>query len=1089
MARLTLSLLGGFQAWFDPGPPLLLPPKAQALLAYLAMRPGQTHPRDKLAAILWGGTDDEHARSNLRHTLFDIRQAVRGMSPDPFVTEGKTVALRPDALDVDVLSLERLVAEGTPAALEQAAALYHGDLLEGLSVDEPPYEEWLVSERERVRELALEALARLFAQQSKSEPTERAIRTAIRLLSLDPLQEAVHRALMRLYARQGRRGAALRQYQACVAALQRELGAEPETETRRLYEEILRRGSAPRGAETVLPAATPPDVREASVASLAETPMVGRDVEKGRLFCLLDEAEAGRGRLAVVRGEAGIGKTRLAADLAARAASRGTQVLLGRSYQSEQILAFGPWVDAFRTGRIANAAVLAGLEHTWRDELALLMPELGSVPANGPRDQRRLFEAVMHLLAHLAASGTLVLILEDVHLADDMSVRLLAYVGRRIQSWPMLVLATVREEELIDAPKLRRVLEDLECEEVALGPLSESETVVLVTALSRPGVGTDALRQLGGKLWETSEGNPLMIVETMRALGQSATPDTAPTLPGRVRDVILRRLDRLSDRSRELVALASVIGRKFDFDLLLQAAGFGDRETARAVEELVRRRVVHVVGEHLDFTHDLIRTVAYDQLPAPQRKLLHRVVAMALERACGEDTSAHDLQIGGHYREAEMWDKAVTHLSRAGEQAYLRWALVESRACREQALAALEKLPLNEQNMIRGIDIRLGIRQCYVYLGDWERALPYLRDAEVLAARLGDVRRQALVATGLCSIHKELRNYAEAIREGHRALALNAEDLYVQAASHMQLGQAHRKLGNYQLARDHLIQSVTAVEEDRTAGRERAQRAAISPFAQLILLVNTRHWLVLCLAESGDFGGSETQVTAAITDVDGTEQPYPTMRAHTAAGDLYLALGNGDRAVHHLEIALAELPQATNHGYVATAARLAYAYALAGRLREAQERLDSFLDEYPLPWSPASRAQSGALACAHTALLLGRTALTRTLVTSALQSARTCGEHSVEANARQLDGMLAASLTPPDVEAAESGYGEALTLARALGMRPLVAHCHLGLGKLYRRTGKREPAQKHLATATMMYREMGMTYWLEQAETETRALA
>src|SRR6266849_10114368 len=184
--------------------------------------------------------------------------------------------------------------------------------------------------------------------------------------------------------------------------------------------------------------------------------MVAPDTEKSWVLRLLEEAKAGRGRLAIVRGEAGIGKTRLATHLAVSAASCGARVLLGRSYQSDQILPFGPWVDAFRTGRIANAAALAGLERAWRDELARLMPEFGSVPETVQPDQRHLFEAVTHLLAHLAASSTLVLILEDVHLADDMSVRLLAYVGRRIRTGPVLVLATVREEELIDAPKLRR---------------------------------------------------------------------------------------------------------------------------------------------------------------------------------------------------------------------------------------------------------------------------------------------------------------------------------------------------------------------------------------------------------------------------------------------------------------------------------------------------------------------------------------------------------------------------------------------------------------------------------------------------------
>src|SRR6266545_959212 len=182
MGRLTLSLLGGFQARLDSGPPLVVPAKAQALLAYLGARPGQAHPRDKLAALLWGGTGQEQARSNLRHTLFTIRQAMRGVSPGLLVAEAQGVALEPAAADVDVHSFEKLVAEGTEEAFERAAALYQGELLEGLSVDEPPFEEWLLAERERLRELALEALARLLAHQAKSQATERAIQPALRLL-------------------------------------------------------------------------------------------------------------------------------------------------------------------------------------------------------------------------------------------------------------------------------------------------------------------------------------------------------------------------------------------------------------------------------------------------------------------------------------------------------------------------------------------------------------------------------------------------------------------------------------------------------------------------------------------------------------------------------------------------------------------------------------------------------------------------------------------------------------------------------------------------------------------------------------------
>ncbi len=222
MAQLSLTLLGGLQARVEPGRVLSLPTrKAQALLAYLALPPGQTHPRAKLAALLWGGMREESARNSLRQALFALRKALAPTTPPALSLEGDTVALDRDAAHVDVAEFERLLASGTPEALERASAFYRGDLLLGLVVDEPLFEEWLLGERERLRELALEGLARLLAQQRKAGATEAALRTGLKLLTLDPLQESVHRTLMRLYAALGRRGTALRQYQQCVNVLQR----------------------------------------------------------------------------------------------------------------------------------------------------------------------------------------------------------------------------------------------------------------------------------------------------------------------------------------------------------------------------------------------------------------------------------------------------------------------------------------------------------------------------------------------------------------------------------------------------------------------------------------------------------------------------------------------------------------------------------------------------------------------------------------------------------------------------------------------------------------------------------------------------
>src|SRR6266545_439683 len=213
MVALRLTLLGGFDARLAAGDAVNLPAKkAQALLAYLGLRPGQTHQRDKLAALLWGQWSDEHARDGLRHALAALRKALPDAQPPSLRAEGQTLALNAAVVEVDVATFERRMAEGTLQALEQAVALYRGDLLLGFTVSEPLFEEWLVAERERLREIALEALARLLAHQLKSGGDRAGHPEAVRLIGLDPLQEAVHRALMRLYARQGRRGAGLRQY-------------------------------------------------------------------------------------------------------------------------------------------------------------------------------------------------------------------------------------------------------------------------------------------------------------------------------------------------------------------------------------------------------------------------------------------------------------------------------------------------------------------------------------------------------------------------------------------------------------------------------------------------------------------------------------------------------------------------------------------------------------------------------------------------------------------------------------------------------------------------------------------------------------
>lgn len=250
MMSLHISLLGGFRAWLAPDAPIdIQSKKAQALLAYLALHPGKVISREKLTALLWGGSSDEQARHSLSQALFGLKKVLAGAA-DCLLTNGKTVTLDPVKVEVDVHSLESAVANATAESLEQAVTLYKGDLLEGINVSEPPFEEWLLVERERLRELTLDALSKLLEMQRDANDVERAIQTALQLLALDPMRESVHRALMELYARQGRRAAVLSQYRRCVKILQQDLGVEPEPATVALYKEIVGRTfSEPRQVE------------------------------------------------------------------------------------------------------------------------------------------------------------------------------------------------------------------------------------------------------------------------------------------------------------------------------------------------------------------------------------------------------------------------------------------------------------------------------------------------------------------------------------------------------------------------------------------------------------------------------------------------------------------------------------------------------------------------------------------------------------------------------------------------------------------------------------------------------------------------
>jgi len=1077
MAQLSLSLLGGFQARRGRGSLLALPAKAQALLAYLAARPGQAHPRDKLAALFWGGTGQEQARRNLRHTLFDIRKAV-GPSLGILVAEAQAVALDPVAVDVDVLAFEKLVAQGTAEAFEQAAALYQGELLEGLSVDEPPFEEWLLAERERLRELALEALARLLAHQSNSPATERAIQTAIRLLALDPLQEPAHRTLMRLYARQGRRSAALKQYQVCVGVLRRELGAEPEPETRRLYQDILQqRVTESAEPEARLSRRVAPRTRP--MAPGGEGPLIGREEELEKLRRALDEVRGGLGRVVVILGEAGVGKTSLVAAVGADVRERGARLLLGRCYESQQILPFGPWVDALRGGDVSHdSETLQELAPIWRAELSRLLPEISSPDLPAPSDDLlRLFESVAQLLEQLTIQSPLAVLLEDLHWADEMSLRLFAFVARRTRTASVLIAATAREEELASTPALLRVLDEVATEShfvrMPLSPLSRGDATALVRALARRGTDEAFVARLSERLWSASAGNPFIIVETMRALDDGAATETAPSLPlpERVRQVIAGRLGRLSKRGQQLAEVAAVIGREFDFPVLQIAAGLGVRDAAEGVEELVRRRVLHGIGERLDFTHERVREVVRDRLLAPHRKFLHSQLARAVEEVYAENLEPHYAALGLHCSEGEIWEKAATYLRRAGLQAGARSAYSEAGAFLMQALGALSHLPATRQTTTMAIDIRLDLRNAFLPLSEWARMGDHLREAEGLARTLGDQHRLGRITNFMLNQCMFTGDYDGAVRFGREALGIarTLSDRSIEVTATTNLGGAYSALGEFNDAAAFLERNV-ALEGDLRYERF----GSVS-----IQWAWSGAHLADVLSELGRFDEAIGCVEAVVQIAEEADNPFTLNFGLFNLGRAYLRRGDFARATGVLErnVDLYRTRQVVFAKPFVTAA-LSVAYALTGRVAEALPLISDAVEEFrlrPNHFRPAIVP----LYAGRTYLAGGRLDKAASHARDALELTRQLKARAAEAHALCLAGDVASSDSAED---ASDYYRDALALAGTLAMRPLVAQSHLGLGKLYQRTGKRQEAQAHLATAAAMFREMDMRFWLEKAE-------
>lgn len=726
-----IRLLGTFEVRDERGHALTLAVrKAEALVALLALRVGSAVAREKICGLLWPEVPEARAKQSLRQTLHLVRKAL----PGTLRVDSRSATLIASRVRVDVCSLEQQLARGSRDALILAARECRGELLDGLGIDEPGFEQWLIGERVRVHARAMLALTRLLELHVAAGEGIDALAVCSQALRLDPYCEPLHRQLMRLQLQLGRRTLALRHYRDLTATLCEELGTEPDAETRKLGAELEVAAADTSLGIVAAPTATPP-----------QRPVAVPLIERRRELDLLHAARAGGAALRLLLGEAGVGKTHLCDQFAREATKQAAYVLRARCFESEQVLPFSSWLHLLLNAQLdRDPALLASLPGESRRELARLLPELGATATDRPKrageDVVALFRALELLLFRLAESRELVLIFDDVHWADEMSLRALGYLTRRVagsRSGRISMLASAREEELgLTSSVLPVLIAELErdalLERVALEPFSRAQTRQLAEqwALRSRTNDPPALRMDQGRehdawldrVWMLSEGNALVIVESTRALTQQALSrrsradlESLP-VPERVRALILRRIDRVSGAARDVAALAATYGREVEPALLRGLVP--EPQLIAALEELVAVQLVELAGECLAFTHDRIRETLYERLLPAKRQQLHGLAAKALQRlAAGHPREAALLgQAGFHHARAGDAEAAIPLLVRFAQHARNTYGLTEAIAALAQARAVADRLPVEGRAFVTTF-ITLHQAYCLTFAG------------------------------------------------------------------------------------------------------------------------------------------------------------------------------------------------------------------------------------------------------------------------------------------------------------------------------------------------------------------------------------
>jgi predicted ATPase/class 3 adenylate cyclase len=831
------------------------------------------------------------------------------------------------------------------------------------------------------------------------------------------------------------------------------------------------------------------------------TRFVGRQRELDTLHQALEQAGAGHGQVVALVGEAGVGKSRLVYEFAHSHHTQDWRVLESPSVSYGKATPYFPVIellkrychledhDDHRTIRAKVTGQVLTLDESLQDTTSALLALLDALPADSPfltldppQRRQRTLDALKRVLLRETQVQPLVLVFEDLHWLDAETQALLDSLIESLPTARLLLLVNYRPEYQHGWGSKTYYAQ------LRLDPLPPASADELLQAL----LGDDAsLVPLTQLLIARTEGNPFFLEQSVRTLvetgvlvGQPGVYRLAVSLPAiqvpvTVQAVLAARIDRLPPEAKRLLQTAAVIGTEVPLPLL--------QAIADMPEEALHRHLAHLqAAEFLyetrlfperayTFKHALTHEVAYSGLLQERRRLLHARIVAVLEQ-CHADRLAEQVdRLAHHSVRGEVWDKAVVYLRQAGAKAHGRSANREAVASFEQALEALAHLPETRDTREQAIDLRLDLRGALTTFGDFGRILTLLREADTLAMALDDSRRLGWIAASMSQYFLYLGDYEHAITAGQRALVLATASSEVGArlGANVYMNGAYYSLADYRRAMDCYRQDLAFLQ-----GALARERFGLPLFPA----VNSRGWLAWNLTEVGAFAEAIAWSEDGVRIAETVDHPVSLASASAAAGLVSLRQGDFPKAIPILERGL-RICQDTHLPlfFPRLASALGVAYTQSGRLAEGLALLEQAVEQSTV----MQIVYLHALWLIHLGegyRLAGRLEEATQRALHALELTRAHQERGHQAYALRLLGEIAAHREPSEVDSAETHYRQALALAEDLGMRPLQAHCHLGLGTLYTQTGQRQQARAALTAAIDLYRAMDMTFWLPQAE-------